>query len=361
MRVLLLFSSSQIGGAERSLVRMALATEGVDYRFATLDGEGPWCNWVRSQGRAPLMFGTPSWRRSPLLLAMFRLIRHLRRHPVDIVYVCGVRAAFLLRLLRIWLPGVKLVHGVRWNPASDSRLDRWTRRLERLTHPLVDAWITNAEITRQTLISRCGIAAGKVHVIHNGLEPPLEGPIPLTLRPMEVLTVSNLAPRKGHIEYLDVVRQVARAIPTARFVFVGRDDMNGAVQRAVIREGLSDYVQCVGFRSDVAPWLNRARIFVLPSLWNEGCPTSILEAMSFGIPCVAFAQDGIPELIENGQQGTLIEQINYPMMAKVIIELLVDDDKALKMGRSGRARVLSHFQLNNSARLHVEAFSKITS
>ena len=55
--VLLVFSSSELGGAERSLTRMALVSSPNVYQLATLDGEGPWCDWVRSQGLQPLVFG----------------------------------------------------------------------------------------------------------------------------------------------------------------------------------------------------------------------------------------------------------------------------------------------------------------
>ena len=51
MRILMVFSSSELGGAERSLTRMALASPNSVYQLATLDGEGPWCDWVRSQGQ----------------------------------------------------------------------------------------------------------------------------------------------------------------------------------------------------------------------------------------------------------------------------------------------------------------------
>lgn len=357
--ILLLFSSSELGGAERSLSRMAFASKGVDYQLATLLGEGPWCNWVRSQGREPLVLGRGGAGGGLMLGAFWRLIRHVHSHPVDVIYVCGARAALLLRLLRIFLPGIKLVHGVRWNPDSDSRLDRFFRVMERFTHFLVSAWITNSAVAKQTLVSRCGIPAARVFVIYNGLESlPTDVP-PLGERPMEVLTVANLNPRKGHREYLQVVREVLKAVPDAKFVFVGRDDMNGEVQQAIEEAGLSGYVRCEGFQADVSPWFRRARVFVLPSLWNEGCPTAILEAMSFAVPCVAFAMDGIPELVENGQQGMLLPCGDYSGMAAAIIKMLTDDGKASNLGGSGQVRVHSHFRLENTATLHSVAFKQI--
>ena len=158
MKTLLLFSSSELGGAERSLSRMAMVTaqDETDYTLATLGGEGPWCDWVRSENQTPIVFGG-----SFTLLALWRLIKFVRRSKPDILYVCGARASFYLRLLKVAMPNVVLIHGVRWNPSSNSGLDRFFRAIEKVTHPLVDAWITNSSIAKSTLITKCGILESK--------------------------------------------------------------------------------------------------------------------------------------------------------------------------------------------------------
>lgn len=357
--VLLLFSSSEIGGAERSLSRMAIASQEVDYRLATLYGEGPWCDWIRSQGREPLVLGRGGPDGGLMLGAFWRLIRHVRSHPVDVIYVCGARAALLLRLLRIFLPSVKLVHGVRWNPDSNSRLDRFFRLMERFTHSLVDAWITNSAVAKETLVLRCGIPAGRVFVIYNGLESmPVDVPA-LEERPREVLTVANLNPRKGHREYLQVVCEVVKAIPDAKFVFVGRDDMNGEVQQAIEKAGLSGHVCCEGFQADVSPWFRRARLMVLPSLWGEGCPTSILEGAAYGLPVVAYAIDGIPELIEDGVDGGVVSPNKPDELASAIVRILENRVRAASMGRAGREKVASRFTLARCADEHAQTFHQL--
>lgn len=358
-RVLLLFSSSELGGAERSLSRMAFASQGIDYQLATLYGEGPWCDWIRSQGREPLVLGRGETNGGLMLGAFWRLMRHVRSHPVDVIYVCGARAALLLRLVRIFLPGIKLVHGVRWNPDSDSRLDRFFRLMERFTHPLIDAWITNSAVAKQTLVSRCGIPAERVFVIYNGLESLPADVHPLGERPLEVLTVANLNPRKGHREYLQVVREVLKAVPDAKFVFVGRDDMNGEVQRVIVEAGLSSHVRCEGFQADVSPWFRRARLMVLPSLWGEGCPTSILEGFAYALPVVAYAIDGIPELIEDGVDGVVVSPNMPEELASAIVRILENPVRAESMGMASREKVASRFTLARCADEHAQIFHKL--
>lgn len=357
MKVLLLFTSSHLGGAERSLTRMALSSTGVDYQLATLDGEGPWCDWVRSHGHEPWVYG----EEVGLIRRLVRIVRDIKRSSIDIVYVCGVRASLMMRFLLLLLPHVNLIHGVRWNPNTNSRLDLFFRLVERTTNKLVDAWITNSAAAKKTLVTRCQIPSQKVHIIYNGLETAPTNIPPIRERAMEVLTVANLNPRKGYLEYLSVIRKVVQQIPEARFIFIGRDDMDGKVQQAIVKEGLSDIITWLGFQEDVSPWLKRARVFALPSLWGEGCPTSILEANAYMLPVVAYSIDGIPELIENDFNGILATPYNQGEFANAIIKILSDEKIAQIMGRSGRERVEKNFSLKSCIEEHHACFSTLAS
>jgi len=361
-RVLLLFSSSELGGAERSLTRMALVPSSVEYRLGTLDGEGPWCEWVRGMGREPVVFGRRrgagghgqfGWR------ALVALWRYVRRERIAVIYVCGIRAAFMLRWLKSVMPGMRLIQGVRWNPDSDSRLDLGFRLVERWLHGLVDGYITNSKIAADTLIRRCKVPAGRVYAIYNGLADLPEAILPMAERPLEVLTVANLSPRKGHREYLEAVRLVLDAVPDARFVFVGRDDMNGEIQRAIEAAGLSHAVRCEGFQADVSAYFQRARVFVLPSLWNEGCPTALLESFAWRCPVVAYGIDGIPELVNNAEDGFIVPARDAHGLASRIVDLLKDVNCAEMYGLSGRDKVTKKFSLATSAKLHGAVFSQV--
>ena len=354
MKVLLIFSSSELGGAERSLSRMAFhSTSKVTYELATLGGEGPWCDWVRSQGHEPLVFD------KGLVRSLWRLILYSRRNQVDVIYVCGIRASLILRLFRFFLQDVKLVHGVRWNPVSDSRLDRFFRLIEISTHRLVDGWITNSDIAKQVLVSRCQIPSDKVSVIYNGLDTFPAKVIPLVERPLEVLTVANLNPRKGHREFLHVIRKVVNAVPGARFVFIGRDDMAGTIQEAIVKAGLTEVVRYEGFQSNVSQWYEREQLFVLPSLWGEGFPTSILEAFAYGLPVVAYTIDGIPELVADQEDGVLIQPGCEEEIGDAIVGLLTDHSKAQGMGEVGRKKVKQSFSVEQCAENHRVCFEKV--
>jgi glycosyltransferase involved in cell wall biosynthesis len=360
MRVLLLFSSGELGGAERSLSHMAFAPSNIDYQLATLSNEGAWSDWVRSKGYEPLILGSSASVGVGLMLTSFwRLIRYLKQNPVDVIYVCGLRAAFVLRFLCLFFPKIKLVHGVRWNPVSDSRLDHFFRFVERFTYPLVDAWVTNSAIAKKTLVDRCSIPAERIFVIYNGLELLPKNTLLLNERAMEVLTVANLSPRKGYFEYLSVIKEVVKTLPNVRFVFVGRDDMDGEVQQNIEKEGLGSFVRYEGFQADISKWYRQARLFVLPSLRGEGCPTSILEAFSYNLPIVAYAIDGVPELVSDQHDGMLIDQGDTSAFGRAIKLLISQVEMAQKMGEEGRNKVQQNFIIERCADEHSACFSNI--
>ena len=206
------------------------------------------------------------------------------------------------------------------------------------------------------MIERCGISAENVRVIHNGIAQRPTKILPLAKRPLNVLTVANLNPRKGYLEYLSAIEIVLQQIPDVRFTFVGRDDMNGKVQSAIRERGLSERVSCVGFQQDVSSLMMSAKLLVVPSLWNEGCPTAVIEAMSHGVPVVGYALDGLPELVRHEQDGLLVPVANTEFLAKNIINLLRETEVANRMSESSFEHSVAEFQINICVRKHWDAF-----
>ena len=145
-------------------------------------------------------------------------------------------------------------------------------------------------------------------------------------------------------------------IQNVYFTFVGRDDMNGEVQSAIRKRGLSERVSCVGFQQDVSSWMMGAKLLVVPSLWNEGCPTAVLEAMSHGVPVVGYALDGLPELVRHEKDGFLVPVADTELLAKNIINLLSETEVANRMSASSLAHSVAEFQLNRCVRKHWDAF-----
>lgn len=339
---------------------MALAAGRDRYVLATLGGEGAWSEWARSEGCEPLVFGSNNGKGGETtdLLSIWRAIDAIRKQKFCAVYMCGIRTALVIRLFRPWLGGAALVQGVRWNPASATWADRIFRFTERYFGRLIDCYISNSKAAAATLAERCNVCPSKIHVIYNGID------IPRDIRPlaarcgMDVITVANLSPRKGHMGYLQVIEKISKRCPSARFIFVGRDDMGGEIQRAIQDMGLAHIVQCTGFSANPSIHFSSARLFVLPALEREGIPTSIIEANSYGVPAIAYGIDGIPEVIDDSANGFVIEPGDCAKLQAAIEYLLENPGAAARMGEAARDRVQSNFSIATCIAMHDKVFNK---
>jgi len=348
MNVLLLFSTSNIGGAERSITRMALASSKINYKLSTFSCQGEWSEWALTMGGNPITFGS---KRS-FFFTLLNLYKYIRSNDIDFLYVFGGKLSLILQLLHWILPNVKLIHGMRHNPDSNNRQDRALLFGMKWLQGSADGWITNSLCAKETIVKKSNIPEERITVIYNGIDIPKQKLVPLIKRPMEVITVANIRLSKGYLEYLDVIGRVVSVFTEVKFVFIGRDDMSGVIERAIIDADLEEFITYKGFQKDVSISYNRARIFALPSLWGEGCPTTILEAFSFGVPVVAYAIDGIPELVNNNTDGILSKPSDVQSMADGICKLLTNIDVAQEYADSGHKKVSHNFSIKSSMLNH---------
>jgi glycosyltransferase involved in cell wall biosynthesis len=334
---------------------MALSNKRADviYMLGTLGGRGAWANWIEDLGVHPLISDALAGR-FVRIRALAGFIRAVRTFAPNILYVVGVRAATLVRLLTPFFGPVKVVHGIRTTFKRSTALSRQFHLAEFLLGKLTDAYVANSQAGAQSLSAVVRVPGEKIRVINNGLSIPahvvdFRGP-----RPKTIVVVANIHPVKGHREFIDVVELVHMKHPDATFRFVGRDDMRGEIDRIVVNRGLRSAVEFVGFRSDVWPWLLSAQAFALPSREIEGSPTAILEALGAGLPVVAFSVGGIPHLVRHDIDGYVVQDHDSHAMADAIVALLDDPSRASRMGSSGRIRVLSEFSLEACANSHAK-------
>lgn len=343
-KVLLLFSSSEIGGAERSLGNMAIANkdQSVIYQIATFGFDGHLSDWIKRNNKECYYFN----------YKISFLIRHINLHKPDIVYVIGFRLSVILRFYCKFFSKNYIVQGVRWNPISKSKLDAIFRLFERYFSFLLDGFIVNSKSTEKTLIS---LSNTKVKLIYNGISNQLDYNKDITKKNY-VITLANLSKRKGYKAYLKVIKNIVIYLPDSKFIFLGNDNLNGQIQELIKSMNLSSNVKYLGFQENVGKFLNQSSIFVLPSEFGEGCPTSILEAFSFRLPVIAYSIDGIPELVSQNVDGILIDKVSNNSLEDSIVDLLSNPQKAKKMGENGYQKVQKHFLISQMIEEHNSFF-----
>jgi glycosyltransferase involved in cell wall biosynthesis len=148
--------------------------------------------------------------------------------------------------------------------------------------------------------------------------------------------VARLRPQKAHERFLRAFRTVRDRLPDARAVLVGDGPLRHELERLVDELGLASAVRFVGAVADTRPYLAEATVVALTSPY-EGSPNALLEAMASGRPVVATAVGGVPELIEHGREGLLVEPTDEAV-ASALTELLCDPESASRMGTHARTR-----------------------
>lgn len=197
-------------------------------------------------------------------------------------------------------------------------------------------------------LSHAGVPASRISIRHNMVEPfvpPPPGEL-LALRrrlaiPPEarvLLAVGRLSAEKGHADLLETVALLrAAGHPGAIcLVVVGEGPEGHALEQRCAALNLSGSVIFTGQQAGIAPYYGIADIFVLPS-HSEGSPNVLLEAMAAGLPIVATAVGGTPELVSNEDSALLVECRNPRALSSAIGRLLEDRQLAGRLAAAARA------------------------
>jgi glycosyltransferase involved in cell wall biosynthesis len=178
-------------------------------------------------------------------------------------------------------------------------------------------------------------------------------------RPARIVgAAGRLSPEKGFGVLIDGARKIIADQPNVGFVLFGDGPLRGALQRQVDDAGLHSSFILAGFRKDLDCLLPFIDLLVVPS-YTEGLPNVILEAFAVGIPVVATAVGGIPEIVEDAVSGFLVPPGDSLALANRITGLLRSYDDAKAMGQRGRQRVLQDFTFDSQASAYRQLFQEL--
>jgi glycosyltransferase involved in cell wall biosynthesis len=238
------------------------------------------------------------------------IARIVRREGYRLIHGHTARTA-MIGAAAARLAGVPFVYHVH-SPTSRNTTRRWSDRInamvERFSLRRAARLIAVSDSLADEMI-RQGIPPERVNVVHNGVPALYEVPFRRTPRGQWTLgTVALFRPRKGLEVLLDALAILRRQGCSFRLKAVGAfesPDYERSILAQAERLGLSETIEWTGFTSDVTSELLTMDLFVLPSLFGEGLPMVVLEAMAAGVPVVASAVEGVPEAIRNRQDGLL--------------------------------------------------------
>jgi glycosyltransferase involved in cell wall biosynthesis len=208
------------------------------------------------------------------------------------------------------------------------------------------AVVTVSHANARAIVERFGVVPARVRVIPSGINSAYFHPNGPPATPPWIVCVARLAPVKN-LDLLLVACAQLRAHGVAfRAVIVGDGRARADLEASRARLRLDETVELAGAaRQDrVRRYWQRASVAALTSD-SEGMPVSLMEAAACGIPAVATAVGGVPELVDDGVSGLLVPAGDASALATALESLLRDRELAARMGRAARRTVEQRFSL----------------
>jgi glycosyltransferase involved in cell wall biosynthesis len=290
------------------------------------------------------------------LVAFTQLVRLMRTFRPDIVHTHTAKAGTLGRLAARWCRVPAVVHTYHGHVLQGYFSPPKVRlfvAIERWLGRRTDMLLAVSDRVRHELLELGIGRPDRFHVLPLGLD--LDGLLGAEARRGEfkrelgftrgdflVGIVARLVPIKAHQVFLRAATLLAGRVPRARFVVVGDGERRGELETSARALGLGERVRFVGWRRDLDRVYADLDVVVLTSR-NEGSPVSLIEAMAAGRPVVATRVGGVPDLVDDGVNGVLVEVDDAEAIARAVETFAADAERGRAMGGAGRKRVYPAF------------------
>jgi sugar transferase (PEP-CTERM/EpsH1 system associated) len=267
--------------------------------------------------------------------------------------------------------GCAVIHGE--HGIDTDLVDRELRRrswFRRLAFETSDRVLAVSRQLQQLHAARTGFPAEKITVVHNGVNDQRFRPDPLLRARVRrelgfadndfcIVSVGHLTPVKDHMTELRAAAELARVVENWKLVIIGDGPERSQLETFIQADpALKNRVSLPGLTRRVPEMLTAFDVFTLPSV-TEGICNSLLEAMATGLPVIATATGGNPEVVSDGQSGLLFPVGDFRALADKLALLARQPDLRLKLGQSAIRRVQDEFSIASMVRGYDEVYSSL--
>jgi glycosyltransferase involved in cell wall biosynthesis len=301
---------------------------------------------------------------------IWRLRRIVKQLNPDIIQTHFSKSHFLVWLSGVWRkrPWIAFHHG---HTRSAFRLriyhglDRWSLRFPRQIIAVSQAFA--AQLATQ------GLRREKITVLHNAVKLATAGPgtdaiclqavrARLGIRPADrvLLAIGRLSKEKAHTDLVAALARLLQLKPDLRvqLVILGEGPERAGIEESVRAAGLQDVVKMPGHVNDVSDYYRMADLMVISSV-SEGSPNVLLEAMAAGVPVVATAVGGIPEIAKDQEQALLVPPRDPAAMARALDVLLSSPETTDKLVTAARTLAATRYSPGQRAQELVALYGSV--
>ena len=295
------------------------------------------------------------------------LARIVTQRAPDIVATHQVKSHFLMRLSRLWqrYPWVAFHHGYT---ATDLKM-RLYNQLDRWSCPKADKVITVCAAFARELSETKAISRDRIFVQHNSVRPvssvsaeeiaALRKRLGIRDHEQVVLAAGRLSREKAHVDLVVAFKQLCETNPalSVRLIIVGDGPERKKLEGLVTSLGISERVFFAGHVSNVQSYYAISNVLANAS-HSEGSPYVLLEAMAAGVPIVATAVGGVPEIVTTEETALLVPPHDPRAFANALHRLLTNKDFAKNLGAKARRRA-NDFSSESHARSLIKIYEGV--
>jgi glycosyltransferase involved in cell wall biosynthesis len=380
MKVLHLIDSEGFYGAEVMLVDLAKEQKklGLIPQIANLRKINESENPIRRKAQInDIDFTILPLKTGPDVLGGLKILRYARSHHVDIIHSHGYKSNIILGLIPKKIrniPVITTIHG--WIKTSGNFKMGIYEWLDRRCLNLLDFTVfVNQEMAKTHQTKRS--LNNNYTVIHNGISCSPNSPV--ISRPREIPaveqqklnsvrdfceegiiigSVGRFSPEKAFLNLINAFAIVSRQVKDVKLIILGDGKERELLKNQLEKLNLTDRALLPGYISDVYSILELMDLFVISS-FTEGLPMSMLEAMLMNVPVVSTRVGGIPEVLQYGKAGILVDHNTPEELAEGIMEILSDLDLRKKLVNKARNVILEKYSSSRMAREYLTVYQGI--
>ena len=353
LTVLHLIAPTHFGGAERVVLNLAESIDRSRFNIvvgAFINVHFPKNEFVARMEKERIPYRIFWLRRTVDVDNIPRLVKLIRTQDIDIVHTHGYRSD-IIGLLAARISSRPIIATIHGFVPINSRL-RLYGQADLIALRFFDRVLPVSEHISESL-RQSGISKDRITTIRNAIDvkasadagsESLKARISFLKPKADLLIgiVGRLSPEKNVPGFLDVARRLAGKYDRLKFVVVGDGPERDCLEGLTMRLKLDGKVRFTGFVEEMEGIYASLDILVISSSM-EGIPLTALEAMRRGIPVVSTRVGGIPEIIEHGVNGLIVEAGDMEALGKAVESLVIDNERYLTISQNARERIRRDF------------------
>lgn len=348
-----LIGSLGCGGAERQVVELVNTLDEKLYNcFVIVLWDCK--NGFKNRLNKNVTYFSLQFRKRYFFYGITKLVLYIYRYNIKILHSHMYTSNLISSIASIFLPNCILITGEH----GKNEWKKWYHHLfeKKIISKCASMRITASDDIRKMRIKHDGVNPHSIRYIPNGTSVK-KNTVDNKKKPRIIGSLGRLVSVKDFPTLISAVKLLYYDGYSLQLKIAGLGDAQAELERFIISQGLGDVVELLGYQKS-EEFLQSIEIFAMSSL-REGIPLALLEAMSYGLPCVATRVGGIPDVVCHEENGLLSSPRDVLGLSKNIARCVDDQKMRIVIGENAKKTIYSKFSIERMAKNYTHLYSDL--